>query len=286
MSGHVPSILRRRKTWLLAAGVAAVVALPTAVGAAETTVRACVKTQGGAMRIVSGTTACGAGEFLVVWNKTGVTGPRGATGATGPAGATGQNGQNGQNGGNGKDGAPGAPGTPGVPGPAGPAGASAERTPLGQSAFMRCTGIDGGATTPGFGKSIEVLSYSHGVVSPRDAASGLPTGKRQHKPFTITKELDKSTPLLYQRLIGNSTIPFCVVSYVHKFADGSLEPYMTITLTNAQVAGVESKKGDVRSLDQRHYGEYEEVSFTYQKITWEALDGGITAQDDWEAPVS
>jgi hypothetical protein len=32
----------------------------------------------------------------------------------------------------------------------------------------------------------------------RDPASGLPTGKRMHKPFVITKELDKSTPLLFQ----------------------------------------------------------------------------------------
>jgi Type VI secretion system effector, Hcp len=39
---------------------------------------------------------------------------------------------------------------------------------------------------------IEVRS----VVSPRDAASGLPTGKRQHKPMVITKELDKSSPVL------------------------------------------------------------------------------------------
>jgi hypothetical protein len=29
------------------------------------------------------------------------------------------------------------------------------------------------------------------IVSPRDAASGLPTGKRQHKPFTITMPVDK-----------------------------------------------------------------------------------------------
>ncbi|MDP3313062.1 type VI secretion system tube protein Hcp [Lutibacter sp.] len=34
------------------------------------------------------------------------------------------------------------------------------------------------------------------VISPRDAASGLPTGKRQHKPVTITKEIDKSSPKL------------------------------------------------------------------------------------------
>ncbi len=34
------------------------------------------------------------------------------------------------------------------------------------------------------------------ITSPRDAASGLPTGKRMHKPFVITKELDKSSPKL------------------------------------------------------------------------------------------
>lgn len=39
---------------------------------------------------------------------------------------------------------------------------------------------------------IEVRS----IVSPRDAASGLPTGKRQHKPLVINKELDKSSPIL------------------------------------------------------------------------------------------
>ena len=37
------------------------------------------------------------------------------------------------------------------------------------------------------------ITFEHEVVSPRDAATGLPTGKRQHKPFTITKELDQSS---------------------------------------------------------------------------------------------
>jgi hypothetical protein len=34
------------------------------------------------------------------------------------------------------------------------------------------------------------------VKSPRDAASGMATGKRMHKPMTITKEYDKSSPKL------------------------------------------------------------------------------------------
>lgn len=37
------------------------------------------------------------------------------------------------------------------------------------------------------------------IISPRDAASGLPTGKRQHKPITITKEWDKATPKLMMK---------------------------------------------------------------------------------------
>jgi type VI protein secretion system component Hcp len=35
-----------------------------------------------------------------------------------------------------------------------------------------------------------------GVVSPRDPASGLPTGKRSPTPIVITKQIDKSTPSL------------------------------------------------------------------------------------------
>ena len=40
------------------------------------------------------------------------------------------------------------------------------------------------------------ISFDQEVGSPRDAASGLATGKRMHKPFVITKELDKSSPMV------------------------------------------------------------------------------------------
>jgi hypothetical protein len=35
----------------------------------------------------------------------------------------------------------------------------------------------------------QLSSVSGGVVSPRDAASGLPTGKRMHKPYTVLADL-------------------------------------------------------------------------------------------------
>ncbi len=45
-------------------------------------------------------------------------------------------------------------------------------------------------------KAKQTQTQKKSVVSPRDAASGMPTGKRQHKPFSITKPVDKSSPLL------------------------------------------------------------------------------------------
>jgi hypothetical protein len=37
-------------------------------------------------------------------------------------------------------------------------------------------------------ESEDVKGGTDAVVSPRDPASGLPTGKRMHKPFTVTAE--------------------------------------------------------------------------------------------------
>ncbi len=50
--------------------------------------------------------------------------------------------------------------------------------------------------TGGLEGTVEVAEVRQDVASPRDAASGLPTGKRQHKPIYVTLNLDKSSPLL------------------------------------------------------------------------------------------
>ena len=70
------------------------------------------------------------------------------------------------------------------------------------NAYLKLTGqkqsdIKGSVTQKGREGKIMVIAASHEIISSRDAASELATGKRQHKPFTITKELDKSTPIAF-----------------------------------------------------------------------------------------
>jgi hypothetical protein len=53
--------------------------------------------------------------------------------------------------------------------------------------------------------SVSAADNSVEVTSPRDAASGMATGKRMHKPMTITKELDKSSPMLTESVSSTGT---------------------------------------------------------------------------------
>ena len=127
--------------------------------------------------------------------------------------------------------------------------------------------IKGSVVQKGKEGRIRVLAFNHSIMSPRDAASGLPTGKRQHKPFVITKELDKSSPRFLNAIYTNETLTSVLIGLL--LPNG--ETMATVHLENAHV-----------SEDVQH-GHTEEISFVYQKITWTWTDGGITAVDDWQA---
>lgn len=122
--------------------------------------------------------------------------------------------------------------------------------------------------------TIVVEEFVHDIVSPRDAASGLPTGQRQHKPITITKRIDRSTPLLYNAMVNNENLTNVAFLFYRTGREGLTEQYYTVELVNASISEIRPAGRDV-----------ENISFCYQKIIWTWNDGGITAMDDWEAPV-
>src|SRR5215207_5809794 len=115
-------------------------------------------------------------------------------------------------------------GPPGAQGPPGSAGGAPDTV----DATLAVKGQQQGdfSTTP-----LPIGGLTHEIVSPRDAASGLPTGKRQHKPFVITKEIDKTTPLLLNALVNNENLVTVKVA----ITDGTSNTIMTIQLTNANI---------------------------------------------------
>jgi type VI secretion system secreted protein Hcp len=122
---------------------------------------------------------------------------------------------------------------------------------------------------------IPLIGWSHEVVSPRDAGSGLPTGKRQHKPFTFIKTTDKATPVLYQAMAGDVTFPMVMMECR---SAGKERHFYTVELENASIAGIRMEQMGERAENMRHEVR-EHVAFTYQKIThtWVSQDGSETS---------
>lgn len=167
--------------------------------------------------------------------------------------------------------------------------------------------IKGSVTQKGREDSIMVIDMDHSIVSPRDPQSGLPTGQRMHKPFVFTKELDKSTPILFNVLCTNENLTEAIIKFYEPAPKGvpgttSDVHLFTVKLTNVSISSIQMGKntglinhpfenvvishlrtGIVANATAGNAPLLEEVSLTYRKIEWTWVDGGITAQDDWEA---
>lgn len=150
---------------------------------------------------------------------------------------------------------------------------------------LKCNGSDimGDVEQSGREGSIEVYGFGHSIISPRDAASGLPTGKRQHRPVRVIKAIDSATPLLYNALFNNHTCTDVFLRFWRPTATGQEQQFYTIELENATISSVMPTMANNRVPENAAFPVLEVISFSYQKIIVTIEDGGITAEDDWRA---
>jgi len=142
--------------------------------------------------------------------------------------------------------------------------------------------ITGSVTQKGREGSIEVISLYHEIVAPRDPASGRPTGKRMHKPFSITKPIDRATPSLHDILTHNENLTDVTLRLFRPHASGVERHAFTVRLFNATIAAIQFRLLNTRTARYAKMPELEEVSFAYQRIEWAWMEGNISADDDWE----
>ncbi len=160
------------------------------------------------------------------------------------------------------------------------------------NAYLRLEGerkgeIDGSVTQKGRERSILVIAFTHEVTSPRDTATGLATGRRQHGPLVITKEVDRATTPLHAAQASNESfkrweLELWTPRLTGAAGAGGEVQYFTITLTNASIASFRTEMPNNKHADLAKLNTFEEIAFTYEKIEWTWTDGGLSAQDDWE----
>jgi len=136
----------------------------------------------------------------------------------------------------------------------------------------------------GHENEILVEAFSHTVTVPTDPQSGQPTGQRVHKPLTITKVFDKSSPMLYKALSSGERLPKCEIKWWRTSSEGVQEHYFTTKLEDAIITNISARMPNCQDPSQAHFTHLEDVSFSYRKITWTHEIGSTTGEDDWRAP--
>jgi type VI secretion system secreted protein Hcp len=182
--------------------------------------------------------ACLQDESTISWNKSGPAGPQGPAGAQGTVGAQGPVGA---------QGTVGAPGTPLI-------GDTSFGISGNGKTFLKIEGIKGESTDKWHKDQISVDSFSLGAHS---SGGGGGAGKTTIQSFTITKSIDKSSPLLFLGAASGKNYKEMVLSFERK-AGGTQHDYLKFTFDNVLISGVTD------GTSQKEMPE-EQVSFTFQK---------------------
>jgi type VI secretion system secreted protein Hcp len=154
------------------------------------------------------------------------------------------------------------------------------------TSYMKITGrnqgdIKGDCEQSGDKKdTILVYGVDHELEIPRDTHTGLPTGQRIQHPLTIVKAIDSSTPKLYQAICTGESLNV-TLDFYRIAPDGTEENYFRIKLDNAIIVNCKLVKLNTLDPNYKPYHDMEEVSFTFDRITWTYLDGNIEYTDSW-----
>lgn len=143
-------------------------------------------------------------------------------------------------------------------------------------------------------KWMPVVAFTMGIVSPRDPASGLPTGKRQHQVVTIVKQWGAASPQALTACATNEVLTEIDIEFTRPPTGGSGDDvvYQTVRLTNAtfwQITRFTGRpEGGEDTPFSGHTGtsdmmELERWAFTFQKIEVQDNDGKTSFADNWAA---
>ena len=129
--------------------------------------------------------------------------------------------------------------------------------------------------------TIECSAFTYGLSTPRDETSLVLTGRRQHTPVTITKRIDKSTPLLLKALCRNEPVTKAEFRFFRPSlrSSGAEEHFYTVLLENGFISSVEQESLDAITGGEKAPPMMEDISFVFKEITWTYEIGGATHKD-------
>ena len=130
--------------------------------------------------------------------------------------------------------------------------------------FLKIDGVEGETLDQDHQKWITIESYDFEYSVVGSEASARSKGKLEKSPLTITKMLDKSTPALLQKLVGQEQLGDMEISLT--LTSGDRTEILHLIFRNAQITSIvsSSKEGDIPM---------EDITFTYEGLVMNYMNG-------------
>lgn len=144
--------------------------------------------------------------------------------------------------------------------------------------------IKGDCNQAGREGKILVYGFEHEIEIPKDTHTGLPTGQRVHKAFTITKRVDNATPLIMQACTSGEQLKKWELALYRVNEKGQEEHYYSIKLTEAIIVQVNLETPLTFLEENKPFHNMEKVSFTYAGIDHEHKIDSVLGSDNWKQP--
>jgi type VI secretion system secreted protein Hcp len=157
------------------------------------------------------------------------------------------------------------------------------------NAYLYITGakqgqVKGSVTQMGRENSIQVIAFEQITKMEMGAATGV-AGRRNVGPIVITKEVDKSSPVLRQMLNTNEIIIEATIKFwTPSVSTGKEINDYTVKLTQARIVSMKTVMANNKIPTNMQLREYEEITIIYGRAEWTWVDGGITTLEDAPLP--
>lgn len=96
--------------------------------------------------------------------------------------------------------------------------------------------------------SVEILSFSHGLLVPTDSNTGKITGTRLHAPLMIEKEFDSSSPYLYKAVATGQTLKSVEIKWYRINDAGQEVEYFNMLLENVRVTAAAPPRAQRKNM--------------------------------------
>jgi type VI secretion system secreted protein Hcp len=97
----------------------------------------------------------------------------------------------------------------------------------------------------------------------------------------ITKEIDRSTPMLYQALCTGELLTDVTLDWYRLDGSGDEELYFSMRMENATITRIHPWVPNVLDRTSEGLRHMEDVSIAYEKIIWTWEPDGIEFEDQW-----